>query len=263
MTMKLSTAVSATLVSAAIVPASAAGAPGSQTERRMEKAAAGQQLSYWLYVPDGAEKAEAASVPLILFLHGSGERGADLKKVLVHGPPKLAGNGSPLDSALVVSPQCPDGERWKPASLKALLDEVLAGYPAADPSRLYITGLSMGGYGTWGMLADFPDLFAAAVPICGGGDITRLKGRPELKRQPTTFSLENLLRAKDVPIWAFHGSDDAAVPAEESELLVDALKKAGGKSVRLTIYQGVGHDSWTQTYADPEVYAWLFAQRKG
>ena len=144
--------------------------------------------------------------------------------------------------------------------MKGLLDEVIKSQPAADLSRIYITGLSMGGYGTWGMISEYPDFFAAAAPICGGGDRNRLKIVRE--KGPVTFSMKKLLRAKNVPIWAFHGDKDGVVPAEESKLLVDALKEAGASSVQFTIYPGVGHDSWTRTYADPKLYEWMFAQKR-
>ena len=118
----------------------------------------------------------------------------------------------------------------------------------------------MGGYGTWGMISEYPDFFAAAAPICGGGDHNRLKIIKE--KRPTTFSMKKLVRAKDVPVWAFHGDKDGVVPMEESKILVDALEKADASSVKLTIYPGVGHNSWTRTYADPKLYEWMFAQKK-
>ncbi len=234
-----------------------------QTAQKMEVTLEDQQLDYWLYVPASAATAEPGTVPFMLFLHGAGERGDDLQKVVKHGPPKLAGNTPGLDRFIVASPQCPPEQWWKAPVLKALIDEVLAAHPEIDPDRLAITGLSMGGYGTWGMLAAYPDLFAAAAPICGGGDVNRLwrEKNPERVR-PTTFRVEDLLKAKDVPIWAFHGDQDEAVPVGESRLLVDALEEAGAPEVKLTVYPGVGHDSWTQTYANPELYEWLLSKER-
>ena len=180
----------------------------------------------------------------MLFLHGAGERGSDLNKVKKHGPPKLAGAGKDL-GFIIVSPQCPDGDWWteKGETLIHLLDDIQAGY-AVDPNRVYLTGLSMGGYGTWTLGAAYPDRFAAMVPICGGG-----------KR----FMAWKL---KDVPVWAFHGGKDNVVPLSESEEMVDAVKRRGGRA-KLTVYPEAGHDSWTATYDNPELYKWLLGHRKG
>jgi predicted peptidase len=112
-----------------------------------------------------------------------------------------------------------------------------------DPKRIYITGLSMGGYGTWDAIYRRPNLFAAAAPICGGGD-------------PTTVSAYSTL-----PIWCFHGDQDEAVPVEYSRKMIESLKEVGAEP-KYTEYAGVGHDSWTQTYAADEFFEWLFAQRR-
>ena len=232
-----------------------------QTAEKMSKPVSGQQLGYWLHVPAGDAPKEGW--PMLLFLHGAGERGDQLAKVKVHGPPKLTGKIEELKGCVVASPQCPAGEWWKPEVLKALLDEVgrkLDG--KVDRTRIYCTGLSMGGYGTWSLVSKYPDLFAAAAPICGGGDIKRLGGRVKRSGAPD-FDIKALERAKNLPIWAFHGAADPVVPQKESELLVDALKAAGARSVKLTSYPGVGHNSWTKTYNDPAFYKWLFAQKRG
>lgn len=243
---------------AACVPSLAVA---GQTTGKMSKSVYGQQLSYLLHVPSGNVPKQGR--PLLLFLHGAGERGDQLAKVKVHGPPKLTGKIDDLKRCVVVSPQCPAGGWWKPEVLKVLLDEVIEKFEGTvDTSRLYCTGLSMGGYGTWGLVSKYPDLFAAAAPICGGGDIKRLKARVSHRGAPD-FDIKELERAKDLPIWAFHGAADPVVPQKESELLVDALKAAGAKSVKLTSYPGVGHDSWTRTYNDPAFYKWLFAQERG
>lgn len=235
-----------------------------QKQMTMEAEAGGQQLEYWLYVPEATATAEEGSVPFMLFLHGSGERGSDLDKVRTHGPPKLVGKMPDLDRFVVASPQCPADQWWNPTTLKALIDEVLAAHPAIDRDRLTVTGLSMGGYATWNLLASYPDLFAAAAPICGGGDPNRLWREKNPERVvESAFDLGRLEAAKDVPIWAFHGDKDEAVPLGESQLVVDALTAAGAKHVKLTVYPGVGHDSWTQTYENPELYTWLLAQKKG
>jgi len=162
--------------------------------------------------------------------------------------------------AFVIAPQCPDDRKWvevdwrldahtlpesPSVSLEATLRliEALQKEFDIDSTRIYLTGLSMGGYGVWDMLARKPELFAAAVPICGGGD-------------PAVAA-----KFKDVPLWAFQGDQDDAVKPKRSREMIDALKAAGG-TPKYTEYPGVGHDSWTQTYADPALYEWLFAQRK-
>ena len=186
--------------------------------------------------------------PLILFLHGAGERGDDLEIVKRHGVPKLVEADSSFPF-VAVSPQCPTGGRWHLylKTLGALLDDVTARY-AVDPSRIYLTGLSMGGYGTWHLAARYPDRFAAIAPVCGGGLASA--GFPDKARA-----------LRGVPVWAFHGALDTTVPVAESRRLVDALRAAGGDA-RLTIYPDAGHDSWTPTYADPALYDWLLAQRR-
>lgn len=220
----------------------------------MEAAADGQRLGYLLHVPP-AEAAPADGWPLLLFLHGIGESGDDLERVRVHGPPKLTEEIPELSRFVLLAPQCPEDDWWRSTSLKALLDEV-AGLVDVDDARIYVTGLSMGGYGAWGLLASYPDLFAAAAPICGGGEIGRV-----WSDRSTGFQLERLLLARDVPVRAFHGADDDVIPVEESRLLVRALQAAGA-DVELTVYPGVGHDSWTQTYEKPELYTWLLAQSR-
>jgi predicted peptidase len=133
----------------------------------------------------------------------------------------------------------------KPVLLDALLalTEEMAKTQPIDAKRFYVTGLSMGGYGTWSLLALVPDKIAAAIPICGGGD----------PAQAAKF--------KDVPIWAFHGEADPTVPVKNTKDMIAALEQAGGKP-KATYYPNVQHDSWTQTYADPAVIKWLFAQRQ-
>ena len=195
---------------------------------------------YLLSLPAGYENSEQRW-PLMLFLHGGGESGESLAKVKTHGPPKLIAQNERAFPCIVVSPQSP-GRGWNPDYLAALLDDICATY-RVDPERIYLTGLSMGGYGTWMLAAAQPDRFAAIVPICGGGnpaDAGKLKG---------------------LPIWVFHGADDKTVKLENSEKMVDALK-AVGSDVKFTIYPGVGHDSWTETYANPELYDWLFSKKR-
>ena len=185
---------------------------------------------------------EQDKCPLLIFLHGAGERGNDLNRVKVHGPTKIVRkkNTTPF---VIVSPQCPRREGWKVEKLSKLLDHVLA-TTKADPERVYLTGLSLGGYGTWGWAAQEPKRFAAAIPICGGGNPS---------------AAEKLVK---LPIWAFHGGKDSVVPLSRSEAMVEAIKKAGGTKVKLTIYPEAGHDSWTKTYNNPEIYKWLLTHKR-
>jgi predicted peptidase len=211
-------------------------------------------LSYRVSLPPSSSQPEEGW-PLLLFLHGAGERGSEIGKVGMHGPLKHVDTIAELQGCIIVAPQCPAGAWWEAAALKAIVDQVRANY-AVDDTRLYVTGLSMGGYGTWDLLSRYPDFFAGAVPICGGGDLTRL-----WDVESTGFALANLLKAKDVPIHAFHGSADLLIPLAESQVLIDALHEAGSGAT-LTVYPGVGHNSWSQTYDDPGLYEWLFSQRR-
>lgn len=200
------------------------------------------ELRYFLFLPQGHGSAEKKEEkwPLMLFLHGAGERGDDLDLVKKHGPPKLVGEKKDFPF-ITISPQCPANKYWNAQQMAKLVDHVANTY-SADPKRLYVTGLSMGGFGTWNLLADYPGKFAAAVPICGGGN-------PEAAE-----------KMKGTPIWVFHGAKDTAVPIAKSEAMVDALKKVQG-NVKFTIYPDAGHDSWTETYNNPEVYKWLLEQK--
>ena len=196
-------------------------------------------MKYLIYLPKDYDQKD--SWPLMLFLHGSGERGDNLDRVKQHGPPKLVGEGKQFPF-IVVSPQCPNGESWEPFKLSALLDEITEKYKV-DQDRIYLTGLSMGGFGTWALAAHTPNRFAAIVPICGGGDPSRVR------------------RIARIPAWVFHGGKDPTVPIENSKKMVDALKKAGGDP-KFTIYPEAGHDSWTEAYNTPELYEWLLQQKR-
>lgn len=195
---------------------------------------------YLLYLPEGYGK-EGTKWPLLFFLHGAGERGTDVELVKRHGPPGLveAGRKYPF---ILVSPQCPVDEYWSVPVLKALLDGILERY-RVDRSRIYLTGMSMGGNGTWRMATGHPDIFAAIAPICGWGDTTRVSA------------------LREIPVWAFHGKKDPVIDFERGESMVNSLKSAGG-NVRFTAYPEAGHDSWTETYQNPEFYVWLLGQKK-
>lgn len=202
---------------------------------------------YLLYLPDGYGSDRAKRWPLILFLHGAGERGSDIWKVAVHGPPKIdVANKLPF---IIVSPQCPDGKMWNDDLVLALLGQIESTY-AVDTHRVYLTGLSMGGYGTWSLGMKHPERFAAIAPIAGGGELL-----PIILAQD--FDHAQLEKMKSMGIWAFHGAKDPTVPTDESVRMVDALQKAGCTDVKLTVYPEAFHDSWTQTYANPELYSWF------
>jgi predicted peptidase len=189
-----------------------------------------------LQLPEGYAADTQKKWPVLLFLHGSGERGDDLERVKVHGPPRLIAEGKHLPF-IVVSPQCPTREQWSPLQLNDLLNEVAARY-RVDASRIYVTGLSMGGYGTWDLAMQYPEKFAALVPICGAGDAA------------------SVALIKNVPTWIFHGAKDEAVPVEEGQKMADAMKRVGAE-VKLTVYPEAAHDSWTETYNNPQLYEWL------
>ena len=200
---------------------------------------------YLVHLPPGAETGNEKRWPTILFLHGAGERGDNLKAVEVHGPPKIVKTRPFTESFpfIVISPQCPNGTWWSAPMLDDLLKEVAAKYPV-DPDRIYLTGLSLGGFGSWMLAAEYPGRFAAVVPICGAGDPLDVE------------------RIKDVPIWIVHGGKDSVVPVEESQRMAEALRKVHGR-VRFTVYPDADHDSWTATYANEDLYAWLLRQRRG
>jgi lysophospholipase L1-like esterase/predicted esterase len=198
-------------------------------------------LPYRLFTP--ADRGDGVRLPLVLFLHGAGERGTDNRRQLAHGVAEfVSGRHQAARPCFVAAPQCPRGRWWDLAQL-VLFAEAMAALPGVDADRVYVTGLSMGGFATWHLIAERPGLFAAAVPVCGGG-------RPE-----------TAARLASLPIWAFHGGADGTVPKEQSRAMVDAIRKAGGEP-KYTEYAGVGHDSWTRTYADAGVHEWLFAQRR-
>jgi poly(3-hydroxybutyrate) depolymerase len=198
-------------------------------------------MKYLLYLPK--EYDQKPAWPMVLFLHGAGDRGDDLQLVKRGGLPKLIEAGGSF-SFLVVSPQCPDHQFWNPFELTALLDEIEEKYKV-DQDRVYVTGLSMGGFGAWALAASVPNpnRFAALVPICGGGD---------------PFWTE---RIASIPTWVFHGAKDDIVPLERSKQMVDAMQKNGG-NVKFTIYPDAGHDAWTETYANPQLYEWLLQQKR-
>ncbi|TNE71621.1 phospholipase [bacterium] len=200
--------------------------------------------------------------PIIIFLHGSGERGADNKTPLKWGAMDILNHAKRLgEDPILIVPQCPDGRRWvevdwdllshkqpeKPSEpltlVMHLLDSVLANNPNVDESRVYLTGMSMGGFGTWDWITRNPNLFAAAIPVCGGVDETVLNNVAEM------------------PIWVHHGADDNVVNPIRSRNAVSELRKYDAP-VQFTEYVQTNHNSWSPTYSNSNVYKWLFRQRK-
>ena len=228
----------------ATTPALFAAVPKPQPGKQIEVTAADDatdnpSYNYLLFVPANYE--QQATWPLIVFLHGSGERGDSLDLVKKHGPPKIV-DSKPEFEFIVLSPQVPSDERWEADKLVQLIDHVVKA-AHIDADRIYLTGLSMGGYGTWTTAAKYPERFAAIVPICGGGE-------------PETAE-----KLKSLPCWVFHGAKDSAVSLKQSEEMVDALKQAGA-APKFTVYPDAGHDSWTESYNNPELYKWLLNQRR-
>jgi predicted peptidase len=243
-------------------PFSKAAKGSMETVETMKSKVADQQLRYLLQRPSGTKPKEGW--PLLLFLHGYGECGDNIEVVKKHGPPKLTGKFDELSGCVIVSPQCPRNSWWRVEVLKALVEEVIEKNGEIDRKRLYVSGLSMGGYGIWSFISQHPDFFAAANPICGGGDPFRLPAnRPPRKSGiKNEFDPAGLKRANKLPVWTFHGTKDGSVPIEETEMLVDVLKNAGSEVVKMTTYEGVGHvEAWERAYDNEETWKWLFSQR--
>lgn len=225
------------VVIASLSPVSAdEPAPGQQVSQEFSANDAGEKLGYLLYLPRDYQS--SGKFPLLLFLHGSGERGNDLALVKKHGPPKLIGAGKDFPM-IVVSPQCPTGQGWNPNVLLALLDNLETRF-SIDPQRIHVTGLSMGGSGTWRLIAAAPDRFASAIPICGHGDPWMVDA------------------ASRLPVWVVVGDLDRVAPNALG--MVDSLR-ARGADVKWTLMPETGHDSWTATYSNPAVYDWILSQR--
>lgn len=217
--------------------------PGKQIEHTTKDPE--NALSYLIYLPKSYDKASDQKWPLVLFLHGRGESYGPLSLVAKWGPPKFAQRGDDLPYILV-SPQCPGSGSWRDETrqnqLSELLNHITDEYKVAS-NQIYLTGLSMGGYGSWTLAANHPNRFAAVVPICGGGE-------------PSTAP-----KLVELPIWAFHGDQDRAVPLQKSVEMVNAIREAGGNKIRFTTLEHVGHNSWSSAYALPELYEWMFRKK--
>jgi predicted esterase len=198
-------------------------------------------MNYLQYLPDGYAQDTARRWPLVIFLHGVGETGNDIEKVRGFGLSPLieAGKKFPF---IVISPQSKT-THWKSEEVRDLLLDELFVKLRVDPDRVYLTGLSMGGFGTWNTAVSYPELFAAIIPICGGSHHS------------------SVLRLRNMPIWCFHGDKDESVPFERSEVLVNALKDINPR-LKFTAYRDVGHDCWTRTYANDSIYDWLLQHKR-
>jgi predicted peptidase len=201
--------------------------------------------------------------PLILFLHGAAERGSVVTDVLRQGLPRLLAPDAELTPTeravgrdvaarfIVIAPQCPPFEVWDEHALLRLLNSVSAEYNV-DEKRVYLTGLSMGGFGAWALGLRHPTRFAALAAVCGGGRLSDLQ----------TGVPTHIAALRSMGIWAFHGAHDRVVPLEESQRMVDALHQAGMTHVKFTVYPEAEHNAWTATYANPELYAWMLRHHR-
>ena len=198
-------------------------------------------LPYLVTRPEGSE---GEALPMIVFLHGAGERGDDRSRLDIHGIPRYFGRDENHmgQRVITLSPQCPEGEIWSnfPAAIMELILEV-AEREGADLDRISITGISMGGFGTWSMVSRYPNFFSAAAPICGGGVSWYI--------------------CTKTPLRVFHGDADTSVPMVYSQLMVDAVNARGGKA-ELTIYPNCGHNCWTETYEKTDIIPWLAASHR-
>ena len=227
-------------------------------EKRVFESEDGGSLRYRIHVPESVSADNVA--PLVLFFHGAGERGSDNEAQLKHGVSELLEYAvSRNEPAVIVAPQCPKGKQWvdtpwsdlehtmdkAPSESMALVLELLDSIVEErwiDRRRIYVTGLSMGGFGTWDIVQRRPKFFAAAMPICGGGDVNLAK------------------RLTKLPLWVFHGDSDKVVFTSRSRDMVAAIRALGGSPI-YTEYPDTKHNSWTPTYSDAKILDWLFSQR--
>jgi len=240
------------LLASMLAIASVERAPATETGfvDRTLKCRDGLTVKYTIFVPHDYSPNRPA--PVVLFLHGAGQAGNDGRRQALVGLGKAIRAREKTFPAIVVFPQAQRRERdilstWyadRPEGARAL--EILAAVQqdySTDPNRVYLTGISMGGYGVWALAARFPERWAAIVPICGGGDF------------------ENVAALKQIPCWCFHGADDPAVRVGNSRLMIEGLKKAGGEP-RYTEFAGVMHNCWDQAYSSDELWNWLWEQKR-
>lgn len=202
----------------------------------------GADLEALVYLPRDFHRKRLARFSLLIFLHGSGDRGVSPWELQGCGPASLASQGSGL-SCVVICPVCPKGMTWDPAWIQSLAQQAIAQYQV-DADRIYLSGYSMGAHGTWESACRYPELFAAVVPIAG-------RGRPE-----------EAAKLRDLPVWAFHGAKDEVIPVSASEDMLSAMREAGG-TPKFTLYQERGHDICTEPFLTSELWEWLLRQRRG
>lgn len=201
---------------------------------------------YSLFLPKDYGVDPSRQWPIILFLHGIGESGTNIWLTAKNGPANFI-KQHPDFPFIVISPQCPSGETWSDPVVLKILDEVQSKY-ATDTNRVYLTGLSMGGFGAWSLATAYPERFAAVAPVCGGGSVIDMILNNYCKK---------VRDLRGLPFWVFHGAKDPVVNISESERMIDALKKNGCHDIKVTIYPKGKHDIWSETYANPELYDWF------
>lgn len=201
---------------------------------------ANYELGYALYKPANTKEKK----PLIVFISGDGEKGTDIEKVKIHGPLKYLKTHQ-LD-AYVLAPQCKEGEKWSIESIYELILKIQK-ENKIDPDRIYVTGLSSGGWAAWNLALSYPDMFAAIVPISGFVDL---------------IELESACKIANIPTRIYHGLLDDVVKVDYAIAIYKELKKCNAKDVQLTIFDDAGHDSWTRVYDNPEIYGWMLKQIK-
>ncbi len=202
------------------------------------------QIQYLVSLPEAYDEKSREVWPLLVFLHGSGERGDNLDLVKVHGPLKHVDQGQNFNF-IILAPQCPVNEDFDSETLFSLISQIAEMYKV-DKDRIYVTGLSMGGAATWDLAMLHPEYFAAIAPVCG------------YVNRNYPFKAEAL---KNLPVWVFHGANDDVVPVHREANMVAALEYFGNK-VKFSIYPTANHDAWTETYKNPELYEWLLKQRR-
>ena len=220
---------------------------------RVYRVPLGEVTPYRLFIPVGYRP--GGRYPLVLWLHGSGSKGDD-NRLQISSANRLGSQfwarreNQARYPAFVLVPQTRDDwlerESWEPSGALRRVIEIIQGLQKEfdiDPARIYVAGQSMGGFGTWAAIVSYPDMFAAAVPLCGGGDPSRAAAITR------------------IPVWAFHGEKDVAVPVEQSRRMIQALTEAGGQP-KYTEYKGVGHEIWSRVFREKGLLDWVFAQRR-
>lgn len=196
---------------------------------------------YLAYLPSGYDKDGAKNWPLIIYLHGSSCKGNNLERLKKYGPPFYLERGMDVD-AIVISPQCPSNKNWTAGTWFESFYQELKDKYKIDPSRVYLTGMSLGGFGTWDLASRYPEYFAAIMPLCGGGK---------------TSMVETI---KDIPTWVFHGEIDKKVSLKRSQEMVGALQDIGSRP-KFSVLKGQGHGI-QKVYSDQNIYKWLLSQHK-